>query len=50
MKDLKAKWREIRMGLGNPPEGSSPAKQEELDLNKDLTLTPRKSEGEKLRE
>jgi len=49
-KDLKAKWREIKTGLGYPPKGSSPAKQAELELNKDLTLTPKKSEGEKLRE
>lgn len=48
--DLKAKWREIKTGLGYPPEGTSPAKQEELGLNEDLTLTPKKSEGEKLRE
>lgn len=51
MEDLKAKWREIRTGLGYPPEGSSPAKQrEELGLNEDLTLRPKKGEGEKLRE
>ena len=50
VKDLKLKWREIKIGLGHPPEGSSPAKQEELNLNKDETLSPRKSEGEKLRE
>jgi hypothetical protein len=50
LKDLKLKWREIKIGLGHPPEGSSPARQEELDLNKDETLSPGKSEGEKLRE
>jgi len=49
-KDLKAKYREIKTGLGYPPAGTSPAKQEELGLNQDLTLTPKKSEGEKLRE
>ena len=48
--DLKAKWREIKTGLGYPPPGSSPHRQEELDLNKDLTLKPKKGEGEKLRE
>jgi multimeric flavodoxin WrbA len=48
--DLKAKWREIKTGLGYPPEGSSPAKQEELGLNEDLTLRPKRGEGEKLRE
>ncbi|HEY9402691.1 MAG TPA: hypothetical protein VIQ24_08345 [Pyrinomonadaceae bacterium] len=50
LKDLKAKWREVWTGLGFPPEGSSPARQQELDLNRDETLTPKKSEGEKLRE
>jgi hypothetical protein len=50
LKDLKAKWREGWTGLGYAPEGSSPAKQQELDLNRDATLTPKKSEGEKLRE
>jgi hypothetical protein len=49
-KDLKLKWREIKIGMGRPPEGSSPAKQQELDLNQDETLRPSKSEGEKLRE
>ena len=48
--DLKAKWREIKTGLGYPPSGSSPDRQEELDLNKDLTLIPKKGEGEKLRD
>jgi hypothetical protein len=40
----------IRTGLGYPPAGSSPARQEGLGLNEDLTLRPKKSEGEKLRE
>jgi multimeric flavodoxin WrbA len=48
--DIKAKFRELKTGMGYPPKGSSPAKQEELGLNEDLTLTPKKSEGEKLRE
>ena len=48
--DLKAKWREIKTGLGYPPAGSSPARQEALGLNEDLTLRPKKSEGAKLRE
>ncbi len=48
--DVKLKWREIRLGLGTAPEDSSPAQQEELELNQDLTLRPKKSEGEKLRE
>ncbi len=49
LNDLKLKWREIKIGLGHPPADSSPAKQEELDLNEDETLRPKKSEGEKLR-
>ena len=48
--DLKLKWREIRIGLHHAPEGSSPAIQDELGLNRDATLQPKKSEGEKLRE
>lgn len=47
--DLKAKWRELWTGLGYPPKGSSPERQEKLDLNKDLTLRPKESEGEKIR-
>jgi hypothetical protein len=50
LRDLKLKWREIKIGMGHPPEGSSPAKQQELDLNQDETLRPSKSEGERLRE
>jgi len=48
--DLKLKWREIRMGTGHAPAASSPAVQEELDINRDATLRPGKSEGEKARE
>jgi hypothetical protein len=47
--DVKLKWRELRMGLGHPPAGSSPAKQQELGLNHDATLRPAQGEGEKLR-
>jgi hypothetical protein len=49
-KDIKLQWREKRIALGFPPAGSSPAKQKELGINVDETLTPRKGEGEKLRE
>jgi multimeric flavodoxin WrbA len=49
-KDLKLQWREKRIALGFPPEGSSPARQKELGINVDETLRPRKGEGEKLRE
>jgi len=47
--DVKLKWREWRIGTGIPPEGSSPARQQELDLMHDETIFPKKSEGEKLR-
>lgn len=48
--DLKLKWREWRMGLGMAPDGSSPAAQQRLDLNRDATLHPKRGEGAKLRE
>jgi hypothetical protein len=48
--DAKLKWRAIRMGLGVPPAGSSPAAQQALGLNDDATLRVQRSEGEKLRE
>jgi hypothetical protein len=48
--DLKLKWRDLRIGTGHPPKGSSPAAQEEMGLNQDATLRPAKGEGEKLRE
>ncbi|HTL27368.1 MAG TPA: hypothetical protein VL280_12165, partial [Burkholderiales bacterium] len=47
--DMKLKWREIRIGLGVPPDGSSPARQQRLGVNRDATLRPKESEGEKLR-
>ena len=50
-------WKEAKSGIrswmlrfGITPENSSPEKQKELGLNKDNTLRPSKSEGEKLRE
>lgn len=48
--DVKLKWRELRIGMGIPPEGSSPAEQEKLHLNDDKRIFPKKSEGERLRE
>jgi hypothetical protein len=47
--DLKLKWRDLRIGTGHPPKGSSPAAQEEMGLNQDATLRPGRGEGEKLR-
>jgi hypothetical protein len=44
--DLKLKWREWRLSLGMPPGGSSPARQQELGLNRDATLTPKASAAE----
>jgi hypothetical protein len=47
--DLKLKWREWRMSLGAAPAGSSPRAQQDLDLNRDVTVRPKQGEGEKLR-
>jgi len=45
--DARLKWRELRMGLGMAPAGSSPARQEEMGLNRDATLSPGRSERER---
>ena len=37
------------MRLGSPRVRSSPAEQQRLDLNRDVTKEPKKGEGEKLR-
>ena len=49
-------WKEAKTGIrswmlrfGITPDNSSPEKQKELNLNRDTTLKPSKSEGEKLR-
>ncbi|MFN2384063.1 MAG: flavodoxin family protein [Gemmatimonadota bacterium] len=47
--DLRLKWRDWRMRLGRPKAGSSPARQQALGLNRDRTIRPTRSEGEKLR-
>jgi hypothetical protein len=39
--DLKLKWRELRMGVGQAPEGSSPRIQDDFGLNDDRTLRPK---------
>jgi len=41
-------WRDIRMRFGSPRMHSSPAKQKRLELNRDVTKDPKKSEGEKI--
>lgn len=50
LRDVRLAWRDVRMRLGNPRVGSSPARQQRLGLNRDVTKHPKKSEGEKLRE
>lgn len=47
--DVSLGMRLVQMGLGRAPEGSSPAKQQELGLNQDATLLYKKGEGDKLR-
>jgi hypothetical protein len=39
--DPKLKGRELRMALGVPPAGSSPAKEEVPGLNRDGTRSPK---------
>lgn len=48
-KEAKTGIRSWMLRLGITPENSSPEKQKELGLNKDTTLHPKKSEGDKLR-
>ena len=50
LRDAQLAWRDIRMRVGHPRDGSSPEEQQALGLNKDATLHPSKGEGEKLRE
>lgn len=45
MADLRLKWRDTRMRVGMPPEGSSPDVQQRLGLNRDATLHPGRSEA-----
>ena len=44
--DIKLKWRALRLGLGAPPSGSSPAEQQDQNVNRDATLRPSRSEVE----
>jgi hypothetical protein len=48
--DLKTKWRGLRMALGRPIPGTSPAFQQDLGLNRDATIRYKKGEGAKLRD
>ena len=45
----KLKSRVLRMKVGRPPAGSSPAEQQRLGLNEDAGLSGTASESEKLR-
>jgi hypothetical protein len=47
--DVKLGLRELRMRVGRPVPGSSPAAQQRLGLNRDVTLRPKQSEGRKER-
>lgn len=47
--DIKTKWRGARAALGVPKEGTSPARQQELGLNRDTTVHYKRGEGEKIR-
>jgi hypothetical protein len=48
--DLKTKWRGLRMALGFPLPGTSPAIQQERGLNRDATILYKMGEGVKLRD
>jgi NADPH-dependent FMN reductase len=48
--DLRTKWRGLRMALGIPVPDTSPAIQQELELNHDATLHYKRGEGKKLRD
>jgi len=48
--DLRTKWRGLRMALGRPVPGTSPAIQQELGLNRDATIHYKRGEGAKRRD
>ncbi len=48
--DLRTKWRGIRMAFGSPTPGTSPAIQQDLNLNRDATVSYQEGEGAKLRD
>ena len=50
IKEIKTGIRSLKLRIGWAPKGSSPWYQKHFDLNKDITLSPHKSEGNKLRE
>jgi hypothetical protein len=48
--DLKTKWRGLRMALGRPIPGTSPAIQQDLGINRDATIRYKRGEGARLRD
>jgi hypothetical protein len=48
--DIKTKWRGLRMALGIPVPGTSPARQQDQGINRETSMFYKKSEGAKLRE
>jgi NADPH-dependent FMN reductase len=48
--DLKTKWRGLRMALGVPIPGTSPAIQQQRGLNRDATIFYKRGEGARLRD
>lgn len=48
--DIKTKWRGLRLALGVPVPGTSPAIQQERNLNRDATIFYKRGEGKKLRD
>jgi hypothetical protein len=48
--DAKTKWRGLRMALGAPVPGSSPARQQDQGLNHEKSVFYKEGEGSKLRE
>ena len=46
--DLKTKWRGLRMALGFPIPGTSPAIQQERGLNRTLTISLQEERGRKI--
>ncbi len=47
--DLKTKWRGLRMALGAPVSGTSPAVQHERGINRDASIFYQRGEGTKVR-
>ncbi len=50
IKEAKTGIRSWMLRFGITPKNSSVREQKEQDLNKDTTLSPKKTEGEKLRD